>query len=144
MEVRPPRMSPGPSDRYHSTLTTSDGWLRSCTGEKIATGRCSMAGFDGLGIAEPILRALDEMGYEEPSPVQVQAIPSMLQGRDIVVQALTGTGKTAAFGVPLVQQVDPRLVEPQGIVLAPTRELAVQVSEMITCIAQHRPIWVVP
>lgn len=103
-----------------------------------------MAGFAELGVIQPILRALDEMGYEEPSPVQVQAIPPMLQGRDVVVQALTGTGKTAAFGIPLVQQIDPRLVEPQGIVLAPTRELAVQVSEMLTCIARHLPIWVVP
>lgn len=101
-------------------------------------------GFAELGIATPILRALDEMGYEEPSPVQEHAIPSMLQGRDVVVQALTGTGKTAAFGVPLVQQIDPRLVEPQGIVLVPTRELAVQVSEMLTRIARHQPIWVVP
>lgn len=103
-----------------------------------------MASFADLGIAPEIVRALDEMGYEEPSPVQDRAIPSMLQGRDVVVQALTGTGKTAAFGVPLVQQVDPRLVQPQGIVLAPTRELAVQVSEELTRIARHRPIWVVP
>lgn len=103
-----------------------------------------MASFPELGIIPEIARALDEMGYEEPSPVQARAIPSMLQGRDIVVQALTGTGKTAAFGVPLVQQIDPRLVAPQGVILAPTRELAVQVSEELTCIARHRPIWVVP
>lgn len=103
-----------------------------------------MATFTELGIVPEILRALDEMGYEEPSPVQARAIPCMLQGLDVVVQALTGTGKTAAFGVPLVQQVDPRLVVPQGIVLAPTRELAVQVSEELNCIARHRPIWVVP
>ncbi|MGH2459728.1 MAG: DEAD/DEAH box helicase [Chloroflexota bacterium] len=103
-----------------------------------------MASFAELGIVPEIVRALDEMGYEEPSPVQERAIPSMLQGRDVVVQALTGTGKTAAFGVPLVQQIDPRLVRIQAIVLAPTRELAVQVSESLTAIARHRPIWVVP
>jgi len=103
-----------------------------------------LASFADLGIAPEIVRALDEMGYEEPSPVQERAIPSMLQGRDVVVQALTGTGKTAAFSVPLVQQVDPRLIRVQAVVLAPTRELAVQVSESLTAIARHRPIWVVP
>jgi ATP-dependent RNA helicase DeaD len=103
-----------------------------------------MARFEDLGITTEILQALDEMGYEEPSPVQARAIPAMLEGKDVVVQALTGTGKTAAFGVPLVQRVDPTRVEPQAVVLAPTRELAVQVSEELTCIARHRPIWVLP
>jgi ATP-dependent RNA helicase DeaD len=103
-----------------------------------------MATFDELGIIPPIRRALDEMGYEEPSPVQAQAIPSMLQGRDVVVQALTGTGKTAAFAVPVIQQLDPRLIQPQAVVLTPTRELAVQVSEELTAVARHLAIWVVP
>jgi len=103
-----------------------------------------MANFAELGIVAPILRAIDEMGYEEPSPVQEHSIPSMLQGRDVVVQALTGTGKTAAFGVPMIQQIDPRLVQPQAVVLAPTRELAIQVSEMLTMLARHLPIWVIP
>jgi len=103
-----------------------------------------MAGFAELGIVAPILRALDEMGYEEPSPVQEHSIPSMLQGKDVVVQALTGTGKTAAFGVPLLQQIDPRLIQPQAIILAPTRELAIQVSDMLTSLSRHLPIWVVP
>lgn len=103
-----------------------------------------MESFADLGIAPEIVRALDEMGYEEPSPVQDRAIPRMLQGQDVVVQALTGTGKTAAFGVPLIQQVDPRLNRVQAVVLAPTRELAVQVSESLTAIARHRPIWIAP
>jgi len=103
-----------------------------------------MASFAELGIVAPILRALDEMGYEEPSPVQEHSIPAILQGRDVVVQALTGTGKTAAFGVPMVQQIDPRMIEPQAVVLAPTRELAIQVSEMLTMLARHLPIWIVP
>ncbi|HLH73192.1 MAG TPA: DEAD/DEAH box helicase, partial [Chloroflexota bacterium] len=103
-----------------------------------------MAHFEDLGIAPEILRALDEMGYEEPSPVQARSIPVQLAGKDVVVQALTGTGKTAAFGVPLVQRINPKLIEPQAVVLAPTRELAVQVSEEITSLARHRPIWVLP
>ncbi|HUX86304.1 MAG TPA: DEAD/DEAH box helicase, partial [Chloroflexota bacterium] len=103
-----------------------------------------MTSFADLGIAPEILRALDEMGYEEPSPVQTHSIPVQLAKKDVVVQALTGTGKTAAFGIPLVQQINPKLIEPQAVVLAPTRELAVQVSEEITCLARHRPIWVLP
>jgi ATP-dependent RNA helicase DeaD len=103
-----------------------------------------MATFEELGIAPDILRALDEMGYEEPSPVQVQAIPPQLAGKDVIVQALTGTGKTAAFGVPIVQSVDQKRVVPQAVVLVPTRELAIQVSEEISNIARHRPIWVLP
>src|SRR5215471_4325952 len=99
-----------------------------------------MATFEELGIAPDILRALDEMGYEEPSPVQVQAIPPQLAGKDVIVQALTGTGKTASFGVPVVQSVDQKRVVPQAVVLVPTRELAIQVSEKLSNIARHRPI----
>lgn len=103
-----------------------------------------MASFQDLGIAPEILRALEEMGFEEPSPVQEKAIPVQLTGKDVVVQALTGTGKTGAFGVPLVQRIDPSFVVPQAVVLTPTRELAVQVSAELTSIARHKPIWVLP
>lgn len=103
-----------------------------------------MASFQDLGVAPEILQALDEMGFEEPSPVQEKAIPVQLEGKDVVVQALTGTGKTGAFGVPLVQRIDPKKVVPQAVVLAPTRELAVQVSAELTSIARHKPIWVLP
>ena len=65
-----------------------------------------MAGFGDLGLSKQLLASLEEMGFEEPTPVQVRAIPSLLQGRDVVAQALTGTGKTAAFGIPLIERVD--------------------------------------
>ena len=85
--------------------------------------------FEELQLDERIIRAITEMGFEEASPIQAQAIPVVLEGRDMIGQAQTGTGKTAAFGLPLLQKVDPKVKKLQGIVLLPTRELAIQVAE---------------
>lgn len=85
--------------------------------------------FDVLDLSPQILRAVEEMGFEEMSPIQAKAIPAMLNGKDIVGQAQTGTGKTAAFGIPLLQRVDPKDRSLQALVLCPTRELAIQVAE---------------
>ncbi|MBP2016883.1 ATP-dependent RNA helicase DeaD [Symbiobacterium terraclitae] len=93
--------------------------------------------FRDLELSEKVLKALDDMGFEEPSPIQEQAIPSLLQGRDVIGQAQTGTGKTAAFGVPIVERWDPKLRAVQAIVLTPTRELAIQVAEEITKIGKY-------
>jgi len=90
------------------------------------------AGFGDLGLAPELLAALEVLGYEEPTPIQVEAIPRLLAGRDVVGRAATGTGKTAAFALPLVQRIDPE-GGVQALILAPTRELAVQVAE-----ATHR------
>jgi len=93
--------------------------------------------FRDLGISEKVLKALDDMGFEEPSPIQEQAIPLLLNGKDVIGQAQTGTGKTAAFGVPIVERWDPKLKAVQALVLTPTRELAIQVAEEITKIAKY-------
>jgi ATP-dependent RNA helicase DeaD len=85
--------------------------------------------FEELQLDERIIRAITEMGFEEASPIQAQAIPVVLEGRDMIGQAQTGTGKTAAFGLPLLQKVDPKVKKLQAIVLLPTRELAIQVAE---------------
>lgn len=85
--------------------------------------------FEELQLDDRIIRAITEMGFEEASPIQAQAIPVVLEGRDIIGQAQTGTGKTAAFGLPLLQRVDPKVKKLQAIVLLPTRELAIQVAE---------------
>lgn len=85
--------------------------------------------FDELQLDERIIRAITEMGFEEASPIQAQAIPVAMEGRDMIGQAQTGTGKTAAFGIPLLQKVDPKVKKLQAIVLLPTRELAIQVAE---------------
>ena len=90
-----------------------------------------MDGFRALNLSAPVIQSLTEMGFEEPTPVQAKAIPLLLAGSDVVAQALTGTGKTAAFGIPLVERIDTERRVPQAIVLAPTRELAVQVAEAI-------------
>ena len=85
--------------------------------------------FQELQLDDRIIRAITEMGFEEASPIQAQAIPVVLEGRDMIGQALTGTGKTAAFGLPLLQKVDPKVKKLQAVVLLPTRELAIQVAE---------------
>ena len=83
-----------------------------------------------------ILRAIKEMGFTKMSPIQEQAIPSLLEGKDIIGQAQTGTGKTAAFGIPLIQKIDPELRKLQAIVLCPTRELAIQAAEELRKLAK--------
>ena len=85
--------------------------------------------FEELQLDDRILRAVTDMGFEEASPIQAKAIPVVLEGRDMIGQAQTGTGKTAAFGLPLLQKVDPKVKKLQAIVLLPTRELAIQVAE---------------
>jgi len=93
--------------------------------------------FAELGIDERVLRALEDVGYESPSPIQAATIPALLEGRHVVGLAQTGTGKTAAFAVPILSQLDLRQKAPQALVLAPTRELALQVSEAFERYASH-------
>ncbi|HWV87523.1 MAG TPA: DEAD/DEAH box helicase [Capillimicrobium sp.] len=90
-----------------------------------------MTTFADLGLSETTLKALQDVGYEKPSPIQEQAIPPLLEGRDVIGQAQTGTGKTAAFGIPMVEQVDPSVQEVQALVLTPTRELCIQVTQAL-------------
>jgi ATP-dependent RNA helicase DeaD len=87
--------------------------------------------FESLGLSAPILRAITEIGYEAPTPIQEKTIPPMLAGRDLIGQAQTGTGKTAAFAIPILEKIDIAVPEVQALVLAPTRELAIQVAEAI-------------
>ncbi len=86
-------------------------------------------GFSEMGLIKPVLKALDDLGYESPTAIQAQIIPHVHQGRDVLGQAQTGTGKTAAFALPLLSRIDIKLKKPQVLVLAPTRELAIQVAE---------------
>ena len=87
--------------------------------------------FADLGLPAPLLQALTKVGYETPSPIQAAAIPPLMAGRDLIGQAQTGTGKTAAFALPLLARIDTRVQRPQALVLTPTRELAIQVAEAL-------------
>ena len=93
--------------------------------------------FTDFGLVDPVLKAVKELGYETPSPIQAQAIPIILEGNDLVGQAQTGTGKTAAFALPLLSRIDLKIKNPQVLVLTPTRELAIQVAEAFQGYASH-------
>ncbi len=93
--------------------------------------------FEALGLSAPLLRALNDVGYETPSPIQAQTIPPLLEGRDVLGQAQTGTGKTAAFALPILARIDISQRHPQALVLTPTRELAIQVAEAFQKYAAH-------
>lgn len=102
-------------------------------------------GFEDLNLSKELLKAVNDLGFEEPSPIQRLAIPLVLGGRDMVGQAQTGTGKTAAFGLPILEKLNLRSKKPQAMVLCPTRELAVQVSEEINSLASHmRGVFILP
>ncbi|HNI70496.1 MAG TPA: DEAD/DEAH box helicase, partial [Marmoricola sp.] len=102
--------------------------------------------FDELGLDPRVEKALRDVGYENPSPIQAQAIPPLLAGRDVLAQAATGTGKTAAFALPLLQRFAQagRGAGPYGLVLVPTRELALQVAEAIHRYGRELGVRVLP
>ncbi len=102
-----------------------------------------MTTFADLRLSETSLQALKDVGYEKPSPIQEQAIPPMLEGRDVIGQAQTGSGKTAAFGLPIIEYVDVDVREVQALVLTPTRELCIQVTQAIRAYATRKGVDVV-
>lgn len=93
--------------------------------------------FDQFGLSDKLLKAINDIGYELPSPIQLKTIPVLLAGRDVVGQAQTGTGKTAAFALPMLEKIDPKSKKAQALVLAPTRELAIQVAEAFHSYAKY-------
>jgi ATP-dependent RNA helicase DeaD len=99
--------------------------------------------FADLGLSAPILQALEDVGYEQPSPIQEETIPPLLAGRDVIGQAQTGSGKTAAFGLPMVEYVDPGVDAVQALVLTPTRELCIQVTQAIRAYGNRKGVDVV-
>ncbi|OAS86195.1 MULTISPECIES: DEAD/DEAH box helicase [Metabacillus] len=100
--------------------------------------------FQELGLSSALMQSISKMGFEEPSPIQAQTIPLGLQNKDVIGQAQTGTGKTAAFGVPLIEKIDMKNESIQAVVVAPTRELAIQVSEELYKIGYHKRSRVLP
>lgn len=104
----------------------------------------SITSFEELGVDRRILKSVDEMGFEEPTPIQVQTIPAVLDGRDLIGQAQTGTGKTAAFAIPLLMRIRAEQLLPQILVMTPTRELAIQVAEEFARIGKYTGTRVLP
>ena len=102
-----------------------------------------MTSFSDLGLAPELLDAIHDVGYEMPSPIQEQTIPPLLEGKDVIGQAQTGSGKTAAFGLPMLQYVDPDEDEVQGLVLTPTRELCIQVTQALRAYGARKGVDVV-
>src|SRR5512142_329685 len=102
-----------------------------------------MTTFSELGLAPQILEAIRDVGYEAPSPIQEQGIPPLLEGSDVIGQAQTGSGKTAAFGLPMLQYVDPSEQDVQGLVLTPTRELCIQVTQALRAYGKRKGVDVV-
>jgi ATP-dependent RNA helicase DeaD len=102
-----------------------------------------MTTFKDLGLNPAIQQTLDELGYQDPTPIQEEAIPQLLSGHDVIGQAQTGTGKTAAFGLPLLQYLEPDNPEVQAIVMTPTRELCIQVTQALRAYAEHLDIEIV-
>jgi len=99
--------------------------------------------FGELKVSKKIAQALTDMGFEEPTPIQASAIPLLMEGKDIIGQAQTGTGKTAAFGIPIVEMINLK-AGVQALVVTPTRELAIQVAEEISRIGRHRRVRTLP
>ncbi|CAA9545391.1 MAG: DEAD-box ATP-dependent RNA helicase DeaD (CshA) [uncultured Thermomicrobiales bacterium] len=100
--------------------------------------------FADLGLSEELLRSIRDVGYEEPTPVQLQTVPLLLAGRDVIGQAQTGSGKTAAFGLPIIETIDPKLRRVQALILCPTRELAIQVAEALHKYGRHKEVETLP
>ena len=114
--------------------------LESSAPSPLAAEPAYVTGFGGLTLTEQTARALDEMNYREPTEIQAKSIPLLLEGKDVVGQAQTGTGKTAAFGIPLVERIDPTMLVVQALVLAPTRELASQIALEVGKIGRRRGV----
>ncbi|GGK12036.1 DEAD-box ATP-dependent RNA helicase CshA [Caldalkalibacillus thermarum] len=103
-----------------------------------------MTHFQALNISEPVKRALAKMGFEEATPIQAEAIPLALKGQDLIGQAQTGTGKTAAFGIPMIEGIQAHANHIQGLVITPTRELTIQVAEELNRIGEFKKVKVLP
>src|SRR5579871_6457386 len=100
--------------------------------------------FAALGLGETTMRAIANLGYSEPTPIQEQTISVLLEGRDVIAQAPTGTGKTAAYGLPIIERLDEEQLQPQALIVVPTRELAIQVSEALHALGQYREVVTLP
>ncbi len=109
-----------------------------------AAPEASAVTFADLGLSPALLKSIESVGYEEPTPIQLKTIPVLLEGHDVIAQAQTGSGKTAGFGLPIIESIDPRDRHVQALILCPTRELAIQVSEALHKYGRHKEVETLP
>src|SRR3990172_320685 len=100
--------------------------------------------FEDFGLSAEVRKAVSSMGFEEPTPIQKKTIPVLMAGKDVIGQAQTGTGKTAAFGIPIIEKIDKGVNTVQAIILAPTRELAVQAAEEMNKLGKYKRVLALP
>ena len=124
------------SSIYLAALTKGDLGTMNLKIEDIENDAADIT-FGKFGLNDDLVKAVSDLGYESPSAIQEKTIPLILDGRDIIGQAQTGTGKTAAFALPMLEKIDPKSKKIQALVLTPTRELAIQVAEAIHSYAKH-------
>src|SRR5688572_3215001 len=103
-----------------------------------------MKRFEDFDLSSDIMKGIQDIGYEEPSPIQAECIPAVIRGEDVIGQAQTGTGKTAAFGIPVLEGIDPSDNRVQSIILTPTRKLAIQVSEELRRLGRPKKVKTLP
>jgi superfamily II DNA/RNA helicase len=149
LERRGTMRAASPRGSRHDNRPTSDelSMVDTTTSIEIPSPETSdapVAGFADLGLSSELLASVEAMGYEEPTPIQVKTIPVMLTGADVIAQAQTGSGKTAAFGLPIIEGIDTNLRAPQALILAPTRELAIQVADALQVLGRHRRVETLP
>ncbi len=125
-------------------ITTERGKDAAPTQDGARAGEESPNGFAALGLGVATLQAVSDLGYITPTPIQEQSIPLLLAGRDVIAQAPTGTGKTAAYGLPIIEHLDENVLAPQALIVVPTRELAIQVAEAIHGFGRHREVVTLP
>ncbi len=128
----------------HPSYDTPPGADDSPTQGGIAEREAGSSAFAALGLGAEALRAIDDLGYDTPTPIQEQTIKLLLEGHDVIAQAPTGTGKTAAYGLPIVERLEVTELRPQALVLTPTRELAIQVAEALHALGKYREMVTLP
>ena len=140
----PPPAAPPPAAPAPTVSTPSQQQGSGDAPAMAATDAEYQPTFEDLGLSGALLRSIRDVGYEEPTPIQTRTLPVLLDGHDLIAQAQTGSGKTAAFGLPIIETVDPRLKQVQALILCPTRELAIQVSEALHKYGRHKEVETLP
>ncbi len=133
--ARPTQSGEPPCALHRKGSTLSDS-APSGGPSEVRSDYFSEASFDDMGLSEPVRRAIAERGYERPTPVQSATVRPILAGRDVIVRSKTGTGKTAAFGIPMIERIPAGRGKPSALIMAPTRELAIQVAEELAALAK--------